>query len=271
MSETIIEGRSIYYEIHGQGDPIVLLHHGFGCGKMWKDVYPALVEAGFMVVIYDRRGYGRSEAGSDFIDFYLSDQFRSESVDDLGRLAGHLGLESFHLLGQCEGGVIGLQFAARYPNRARSVIAASTLCNSETTMVEFNRAKFPKSFSELGPELQAKMIDWHGPNRAESFYEQARSFGGAYGADFFDIRPVLSLVQCPALVMYPDRSVLFDVEQGVAMYRGLPKGELAVIPRCGHNTYEYYPNEYAYLAIRFISSHKNETDESFDPTKVCFS
>jgi len=55
-----IQGMKIYYEVHGEGDTMVLLHHGFGCTKMWKDIYPSLVAAGYRVVMYDRRGYGRS-------------------------------------------------------------------------------------------------------------------------------------------------------------------------------------------------------------------
>jgi len=51
----------VYYESHGEGETLILLHHGFGCTKMWKDIWPALVKAGYRVVLYDRRGYGGLE------------------------------------------------------------------------------------------------------------------------------------------------------------------------------------------------------------------
>ena len=57
MPFTNINHIKIYYEVLGDGDSVVLLHHGFGCTKMWKDIYPALVENGYRVVMYDRRGY----------------------------------------------------------------------------------------------------------------------------------------------------------------------------------------------------------------------
>jgi pimeloyl-ACP methyl ester carboxylesterase len=269
MPEATLNKRSVYYEIHGQGAPVILLHHGFGCVKMWKDIVPPLVDAGYMVVMYDRRGFGRSDGGPDFMDFYMSDRYRPESVDELGGLATYLGLDAFHLIGQCEGGAVALQFAARYPNRVGSVITSSTLCHSDRTMEEFNREKFPKAFPELAPDLRDKLIDWHGPDNAEPFYEQFRWYGGAYGRDVFDIRPILALVTQPSLVIYPDRSALFDVEQGVDMYRGLARGELAVLPRCGHNTYEYQPDEYARLAVRFLDRQRNGETAAFDPTKVC--
>jgi pimeloyl-ACP methyl ester carboxylesterase len=270
MSEMEIKGRSVYYEVHGQGEPVILLHHGFGCTKMWVDVIDALTKAGYMAVVYDRRGYGRSEPGEDFWEFYVSDGFRAESVDELGWLTNGLGMQSFHLLGQCEGGAIALQFAARYPNRVKSVTTSSTMCFSEITLEAFNAKKFPKGFSEMNPELQAKMKDWHGEDRTERFYEQFRTYGGAYGRDFFDLRPILDLVKCPALVMYPDRSFMFEVEQAVAMYRGLPKGQLAVLPSCGHNTYEHQPEEYCHFLVRFLNQVTAEEEDGYDVTKTCF-
>jgi pimeloyl-ACP methyl ester carboxylesterase len=101
-----INGMKIYYEIHGSGDTIVLLHHGFGCTKIWKDIYPRFVEKGYRVVMYDRRGYGQSERDDDFEEFYISDTFRSESVKELAILKELLNIDSFHIIGQCEGGVV---------------------------------------------------------------------------------------------------------------------------------------------------------------------
>ena len=60
-----VNGMRIYYEIHGDGDTILLLHHGFGCTKIWKNIYPILVENGYRVITYDRRGYGQSERGAE--------------------------------------------------------------------------------------------------------------------------------------------------------------------------------------------------------------
>jgi len=113
----------------------------------------------------------------------------------------------------------------------------------------------PNPFRDLEPEIREKLAQWHGKDHAESFYNQFRTYGGAYGTGFFDLRDVLSSVQCPALVLYPDRSFLFDVEQGVALYRRLPKGELAVLPHCGHNTYEEQPQEYSRLILSFLQRH----------------
>ncbi len=248
---------NIYYECRGEPadkGAIVLLHHGFGCTKIWKEIYPALVDRGYQVLMYDRRGYGRSEEGRGFMDFYVSDRFRMESIKKMRTLVAAMGMERFHIIGQCEGGVVGADYAARYPEQVESMVISSTQCFSPVPMVEKNASDFPKVFIELEPELQAKLIEWHS-DKAESFFDQFRRFGGAYGIGVFDLRPVLALVQCPTLVLYPDRSSIFEVEQGVAMYRSLPKGELSVLPKCGHNTYQYRPDEYVRIALDFFARH----------------
>jgi len=250
-----INGMKIYYEIHGSGDTIVLLHHGFGCTKIWKDIYPHLVEKGYRVIMYDRRGYGQSERGADFKEFYISDTFRSESVKELAMLKEFLDIDSFHIIGQCEGGVVGIDYAVMYPHHVATIVVSSTQCYSKMTMRELNSLKFPNPFQDLEPEIKKKLVDWHGEEHAEVFFNQFRKYGGAYGTDFFDLRDVLPSVTCPALVLYPDRSSIFDVEQAVAFYRCLPNGELAILPNCGHNTYEHQPKEYISCVLNFLKRH----------------
>jgi len=250
-----INGMKLYYEIHGSGDTIVLLHHGFGCTKIWKDIYPSLVENGYRVVMYDRRGYGQSERGADFEEFYISDTFRSESVKEMAMLKELLNIDSFHIIGQCEGGVVGIDYAVMYPHHVTTIVVSSTQCYSKMSMPELNNLKFPNPFQDLEPEIKKKLVDWHGEEHAESFFNQFRKYGGAYGTRFFDLRDLLPSVTCPALVLYPDRSFIFDVEQAVAFYRCLPNGELAILPNCGHNTYEHQPKEYISCVLNFLKRH----------------
>jgi len=253
-----VNGIKIYYESHGNGDEkgtILLLHHGFGCVKTWEEIYPGLVDEGYRVIMYDRRGYGRSEKGPGFMDFYVSDRFRPESVEEMAALMNFFGIDRFHVIGQCEGGVVGVDYAAKFPDQIESMVIASTQCFSTIAMTEVDAQAFPKTFRELEPELKTKLIEWHGKD-AEPFFDQFRQFGGSYGTNIFDLRPALSSVRCPALVLYPDRSFIFDVEQGVAMYRQLSRGELAVLPGCGHNTYQYRPEDYVRIVLDFV--HRQE-------------
>ena len=58
-----VNNLKVYYETYGDGEPLILLHHGFGCGKIWKAIYPRLVVQGYKVVIYDQAWFWAIRAG----------------------------------------------------------------------------------------------------------------------------------------------------------------------------------------------------------------
>ncbi len=269
MPYTEINGRKVYYEIHGDAEEtIILLHHGFGCMKIWRGIFHRFVEAGYRVIMFDRRGFGRSEGGHDFFDFYVSDHYRSDSVNELRNMKEILEVGPCHLVGQCEGGVVAVDYAAKYPDDVTSLTAASTQCYSEVPMTQLNLERLVVNFTDLDPRLQAKVIDWHG-EMAEAKYNQFARCGGEYGVHYFDLRPALSKVLCPALVLYPDRSSIFHVEQSIAFYRGLPRGELVVFPRCGHNTYEQRPEDYVRTIRDFLNRVRKGYDQADKPSVSC--
>jgi pimeloyl-ACP methyl ester carboxylesterase len=257
MSVVKIDGLDTYYEIHGKGETIVLLHNGFSCTMMWDGIYGQLVEAGFRVLMYDRRGFGRSDGGADFGRYYVDEDFREQSVSAMAALMALLGIDRFHILGQCEGGVVGVDYAVRYPAQVMTLVTASTLCYNVVSMEAFNRRKLPATFDDLGAELQQKYIRWHGADRGRRFYEICAAGGGCYGkTGLFDLRPAIAQVTSPTLVMYPDRGYFFELEQGVAFYRNLIEGELLVFPKCGHNIFEHYPRMYARQVVDFIRRYR---------------
>jgi pimeloyl-ACP methyl ester carboxylesterase len=173
-----INGLEVYYQVHGEGEAIVLMHHGFGCIRIWDAIYPQFVTLGYKVVMYDRRGFGRSEGGNNFFEFYESDRYRSESVTELRLIKERLGIESFHLVGQCEGGVVGVDYAVAYPLEVKTLTVAGTQCYSEVPMTELNMMKIVRKFACLGKDLRAKMVEWHG-EQAEMKYNQFATRGGA--------------------------------------------------------------------------------------------
>ena len=246
---------NVYYEIHGKGDTIVLLHNGFSCTKMWEGIYPRLVDAGYRVIMYDRRGYGQSDEGENFAAYYTGDKLRADNVSTMASLLQTLEVDRFHIVGQCEGGVVGVDYAVQFPKQVKTLSTASTFCFSTISLEAFNQQKFPASFDLLPDDIKNKYVYWHGAERAEYFYNLCSRYGGCYGRDIFDLRPAIAAVACPTLVMYADRGHFFEVEQGVAFYRHLKNGELAVFPKCGHNIFEHYPEAYAGQVIAFIERH----------------
>ncbi len=259
MPEVTINGVNIYYEVHGKGEPLILLHHGMGSVRMWEKLLPGFV-AGYKVISYDRRGFGNS-GKEDFREYYRSEQYTPNSVYELSTLIEYLGIKNkVYLLCQCEGGVIGFHYAAQNPDKVKAIAISSTMCCSKgktSQPIQSSESKKRPSFEEAEPEFRDKVIHWQGETYAPELFSLFVEGGGAYGigAEPFDLRDTLKNVQCPALVLYPDRSRLFDVEQAVLMYRALPEGELAVLPLCGHNTYSLQPEEYQRIILSFFARH----------------
>ena len=110
----------LYYEDHGSGSPVVLIHGWPLSGRSWEDQVPALVEAGYRVVTYDRRGFGKSSQPFGGYDY---DTFAA----DLDALLTHLDLRDATLVGFSMGGGEVARYIGRYGSDrvAKTVLAAA--------------------------------------------------------------------------------------------------------------------------------------------------
>ncbi len=103
----------LYYEDHGSGQPVVLIHGYPLSGASWEKQVPVLLNGGYRVITYDRRGFGRS---SQPTDGYNYDTF----AEDLHKLIGHLKLENVILVGFSMGGGEIARFFGRYGSKGVS-------------------------------------------------------------------------------------------------------------------------------------------------------
>jgi pimeloyl-ACP methyl ester carboxylesterase len=108
-----VNGVSIYYELHGAGDPLALVHGSWTDATGWGLVVPDLAES-FRVLVYDRRGHSRSERPS-------APGSVDEDGDDLAALLEALELAPAHVAANSFGGNISLRLAARRPDVFRSL------------------------------------------------------------------------------------------------------------------------------------------------------
>jgi non-heme chloroperoxidase len=97
----------LYYEDHGSGDPVVLIHGYPLSGASWEKQIPALLAAGHRVITYDRRGFGKS---SQPASGYNYDTF----AEDLHKLVNHLKLRNFALVGFSMGGGEVARYIGKY-------------------------------------------------------------------------------------------------------------------------------------------------------------
>ncbi len=103
----------LYYEDHGSGDPVVLIHGYPLSGASWEKQVPGLLEAGHRVITYDRRGFGKS---SQPATGYNYDTF----AEDLHKLVTHLKLRDFALIGFSMGGGEVARYIGKYGSKGVS-------------------------------------------------------------------------------------------------------------------------------------------------------
>jgi pimeloyl-ACP methyl ester carboxylesterase len=117
MSHADVNGVSLYYEEHGSGEPLVLLHGGIGTGEIFEPILSALA-AGRRVIAVDLQGHG----GTADVERPL----RPETMaDDIAALIGHLGLERADVMGYSLGGFVALRTAIQHPERVRRLVLVS--------------------------------------------------------------------------------------------------------------------------------------------------
>ena len=113
-----VNGLNMYYEIHGTGEPLILLHGGVGAIEMFGGVLPLLAE-GRQVIAVDLQAHGRTAD----IDRSLSYE---SMADDVGALIKHLGFEKADVMGYSLGGGVALRTAIQHPEVVKKLVAVST-------------------------------------------------------------------------------------------------------------------------------------------------
>jgi pimeloyl-ACP methyl ester carboxylesterase len=112
-----VNGINLYYETHGSGRPMILLHGGLGTGEMFGPILPTL-SANHQVIAPDLQGHGRTADIDRPIDIRLM-------ADDVAALIDHLGLEKPDVVGYSLGGGVAFMLASRHPAKVRRLVTAS--------------------------------------------------------------------------------------------------------------------------------------------------
>src|ERR1700680_2944693 len=122
-----VNGTHLYYEMAGNGPPVVLIHgHGLDT-RMWDEQFEAFAHR-YRVIRYDVRGFGRSEIPSATA---FSD------ADDLRSLLEHVGAQTAHVIGLSMGGRIALHYALEYPAATRSLLLVDSALDGHKWSAQF--------------------------------------------------------------------------------------------------------------------------------------
>ena len=118
-TQRIGTGIDLYYETHGQGEPIVLIPSTAYGANVWEESQVPTLSKELQVITFDPRGCGRTSAPGGV---YTLDQMAC----DVAALLEHLGIETAHVLGHSMGGRIALALALTFPGRVTSLILAAS-------------------------------------------------------------------------------------------------------------------------------------------------
>ncbi|MEO8707147.1 MAG: alpha/beta hydrolase [Kofleriaceae bacterium] len=113
-----VNGLSLYYEIHGSGDPLIVLHGGIGSVETWGSNIEVLAKTR-QVIGVDLQAHGRTAD----VDRPMSHE---AMADDIGELIAHLGFAKVDIMGYSLGGGVAIQTALRHRERVRKLVVVST-------------------------------------------------------------------------------------------------------------------------------------------------
>jgi len=231
-----VNGIKVYYEVYGQGRPIVLLHGAFMTIDLnWGQLIPELSKTRKVIAI-ELQGHGRTQ----FSDRKLS---HATLASDVEGVMDHLKIDSADVAGYSFGGAVAYQFAIQSPKRLGNLVIISATYKSNGWLPEINNA-----FKQMKPELFSNSpmkaaYDLVAPDKTKwtKFLEQMIASAGQP----FDLGDSnISKISAPVMIIAGDNDGLDKIELiktyqllggGIAGdFGAMPKSQLAIVPSQGH-------------------------------------
>ncbi len=245
-----------FIDTGGDGVPIVLLHPNTGNSEIWEHQIAGFSRAGYRVIAYDRRGWGKSTADP------ASGPQPGTIAGDLEALADHLKLDKFHLVGVAGGGFAAMDYAAWRPARLRSlIIGASTAKVADREIAEFieriaipDIRKHAAHYREVGPSYRG--ADSAGVDRWLEIEQHSRQPGAVdqplrVPNTFAKIESIAT----PTLVIAADADLLAPPGLMRIWATHLKSYEWAVIHDAGHAMAWEQPGAFNELVLDFVRRH----------------
>jgi non-heme chloroperoxidase len=261
----------LYYEDHGTGKPVVLIHGWPLSGRSWENQVPALVEAGHRVITYDRRGFGGSSQPWEGYDY---DTFAA----DLNALLTHLDLREVTLVGFSMGGGEVVRYIATYGTDrvAKAVLAAAVppyLYRSDdnpdgglddATIAGFQAGvtgdrlafldQFTTGFFSAGGELKVSEAQRKYACDIGAFASPKGTLDCITAFGRTDFRSDLQKITVPTLVIHGDSDAIVPLEvSGKRSAQAIANSELVVIAGGPHGVNASHATEFNDALVRFLA------------------
>ncbi len=257
------QGAPLYYEIGGQGYPVLLIHAGVADSRMWDEQFTVLTQT-YSVIRYDLRGYGQSTWPTGLYADY----------EDATALLDHFGIDRAHIIGISFGGKIALDFALVHPERVASLVLGAPSVGGRPTSAEVKQfileeeALLEKGDLAGATELNLRMwVD--GPLRTPSQVDpvvrtrvgemQAHAFTIPTPADIeeIDLDPPaikrLDEIRMPTLLIVGDYDLPDKLATVEELAAAIPQAESIVLPGVAHMVNMERPAEFNQIVLDFLA------------------
>ncbi len=237
-----VNGLHLYYETHGTGRPLVLLHGGLMSSEMFGPTIPALTQ-GHQVIAVDLQGHGRTADVDRPIDVRLM-------ADDIAALIDHLGLDKPDLVGYSLGGGVAFFTAVKYPDKVGKLVMAAASIQRDAIPAEMlaQQGQVTSAAVEFMKDTPMYQLYQRVAPRPEDFGRLLDKIGESMAKDF-DFSDEVRSLKVPTLIVAADADMappshyveafkLLDggLRDGGWMGEGRPKGghALAIVPGTTH-------------------------------------
>ena len=239
-----VDGVRLHYLDAGQGEPALVLLHGF---PLHAGMWPPQVEqlsSDRRVVAPDFLGFGGSDAPDSMYRYTMLG-----FADLLAGLLDRLGLDRVVLCGLSMGGYVAFAFLRQYPERVSALVLADTRAAADTTQVFERRTDQQDQVARIGTTalievLLAGLLSDHTRATRLELVEQVRRLMANPAAGYIgaleamkhrtDSTEQLAAITVPTLLIVGEDDALSPPDVARGMQQRIPGSELAVLPRAGH-------------------------------------
>jgi pimeloyl-ACP methyl ester carboxylesterase len=246
-----------YTDTGGSGTPIILLHANTGTSANWESQDAAFSKAGYRVIAFDRRGWGKSIADP------TTGPQPGTTAEDLQNLAEKLELEKFHLVGVAGGGFVALDYAAWHPEKLISLVfSASGGAVDEKETSDF-KARFQlPGFNSWAADVRELSLSYRGSNpegvqKWRDIEEHAQQKGApSQPPRTANTYAKLETITTPTLVMPGDADFYAPPGLMKLLAAHIKNSQWAVVPDAGHSVAWEQPDIFNKNVVDFIRKYK---------------
>ena len=240
----IATGVNTYYEVRGEGEPLLLMHGGTDTIECFQEQTPALAKR-FRVILPERRGHGRTADVEGPITYELMAQ-------DTIAFMEALGIGAAHLVGWSDGANVGMVVAMSRPDMVRKLVSVGgnfTVDGLTDKFVSYVRQATAETYFAPAVEMY-KQLSPDGPEHWPVVFEKIMRMWLAEP----QITPQqLASIQAPTLVMSGQDDIM-TLEHTIELFRALPNGQLCVLPGASHFLMQEKPARVNQLIIDFLTT-----------------